>query len=64
MQEFFDHFEKLMSSDDNFCDETNEDFECVFEELDRPFTEAEIECCINSLHRDKATGIDNILNEY
>jgi hypothetical protein len=38
--------------------------ECVFEELDKPFTENEIETCIKGLNRNKSPGVDNILNEY
>jgi hypothetical protein len=36
----------------------------VFEELDKPFTENEIETCIKGLNRNKSPGVDNILNEY
>jgi hypothetical protein len=38
--------------------------EYVFEELDKPFTENEIETCIKGLNRNKSPGVDNILNEY
>jgi hypothetical protein len=38
--------------------------ECVFEELDKLFTENEIETCIKGLNRNKSPGVDNILNEY
>ena len=36
----------------------------MFEELDVPFTESEIERGIRDLKRDKSTGFDNIMNEY
>jgi hypothetical protein len=36
----------------------------VFEELDKPFTENELETCIKGLNRNKSPGVDNILNEY
>ena len=43
-----------------FCDIP----ENVFEDLDKPFTEKELEECINKLKRNKSPGEDNILNEY
>jgi hypothetical protein len=36
----------------------------VFDELGRPFDENELDLCITMLKRDKAIGIDNIMNEY
>ena len=36
----------------------------VFEELDVPFTEPELERGIRDLKRDKFTGFDNLMNEY
>jgi hypothetical protein len=44
--------------------DTTDTMECVFEELDKPFTENEIETCIKGLNRNKSPGVDNILNEY
>jgi hypothetical protein len=38
--------------------------ECVFEDLDKLFTENEVETCIKGLNRNKSPGVDNILNEY
>jgi hypothetical protein len=48
---------------DNGPDKTDT-MECVFEELDKPSTENEIETCIKGLNRNKSPGVDNILNEY
>ena len=36
----------------------------MFDELHRPFDENELDLCITKLKRDKAIGIDNIMNEY
>jgi hypothetical protein len=36
----------------------------VFDELHRPFDENELDLCITKLKRDKAIGIENIMNEY
>ena len=65
MDQFVDHFINLISNDnvDNGLDTTNT-MECVFEELDKPFTENEIETCIKGLNRNKSPGVDNILDEY
>jgi hypothetical protein len=51
---FVDHFKNLISNDnvDNGLD-TTDTMECVFEELDKPFTENEIETCIKGLNRNK-----------
>jgi hypoxanthine phosphoribosyltransferase len=50
MDQFVDHFKNLISNDnvDNGLD-TTDTMECVFEELDKPFTENEIETCIKGL---------------
>jgi hypothetical protein len=44
MDQFVDHFKNLISNDniDNGPD-TTDTMECVFEDLDKPFTENEIE---------------------
>ena len=65
MDQFVDHFKNLISNDnvDNGPD-TTYSMECVFEELDKPFTANEIETCIKGLNRNKSPGVDNILNEY
>jgi hypothetical protein len=44
--------------------DTTDTMECVFEDLDKPFTENEIETCIRGLNQNKSPGVDNILNEY
>ena len=36
----------------------------MFDELDRPFDENELDLSITKLKRDKAIGFDNIMNEY
>lgn len=61
MDQFVDHFKNLISNDnvDNRQD-TTDTMECVFEELDKPFTETDIK----GLNRNKSPGVDNILNEY
>ena len=38
--------------------------DCVFEELDREITEAEITTAIKNLKRKKSHGVDGLLNEY
>jgi hypothetical protein len=38
--------------------------ECVFEDLDKPFTENELETCIKGLNRNKSPGVDNILKFF
>ncbi|XP_071123308.1 uncharacterized protein [Mytilus edulis] len=38
--------------------------EVVYEELDSPFTDLELDTSIKYLKRDKSTGYDNIMNEY
>ena len=55
-----------MISNDNVDNgtDTTDTMEYVFEELDKPFTENEIETCIKGLNRNKSPGVDNILNEY
>ena len=52
MDQFVDHFKNLISNDnvDNGPD-TTDTMECVFEELDKPFTENEIETCIRGLNQ-------------
>ena len=64
MDQFVDNFKYLISkyNVDNEPD-TIDTMECVFEELDKPFTENEIETCIKGLNRNKSPGVDNILNE-
>jgi hypothetical protein len=65
MDQFVDHFINLISNDnvDNGPD-TTDTTECVFEELDKPFTENELETCIKGLNRNKSPGVDNILNIF
>jgi hypothetical protein len=57
MDQFVDNFKYLISkyNVDNEPD-TIDTMECVFEELDKPFTENEIENCIKGLNRNKSPG--------
>ena len=63
LEEFEDHFKNLISKE-NVQDDNHLTPEAVYEELDSPFTEAELDSCIKNLKRDKSTGFDNIMNEY
>lgn len=63
IEQFVDHFKSLMSGNDNNGVQ-DDNFENVFEDLDKPFSEKEIENCVNKLKRNKSPGEDNILNEY
>ena len=38
--------------------------ECVYQELDYPITEKEVQAVIATLKKKKSTGKDNLLNEY
>jgi hypothetical protein len=45
-------------------DNNNINLENIFEELDVPFTEAELEKCLKALKKNKSVGTDTIMNEY
>ena len=66
LEQFKEHFSNLMNIQDNNIDRDNEpnSEDNVFEELDVPFTEPELERGIRDLKRDKSTGFDNLMNEY
>jgi hypothetical protein len=66
LEQFKEHFSNLMNRHDNNIDRDNEpnSEDNVFEELDVPFTEPELERGIRDLKRDKSTGFDNLMNEY
>ena len=66
LEQFKEHFSNLMNIQDNNIDRNNEpnSEDNVFEELDVPFTEPELERGIRDLKRDKSTGFDNLMNEY
>jgi hypothetical protein len=48
----------------NTNDNNNVNLENIFEELDVPFTEAELEKCLKALKKNKSVGTDTIMNEY
>jgi hypothetical protein len=56
---------KNLLSKDNIIDgpDNDENYEVIFEELDQPFTDQEIEMCVKKMKNDKTPGYDNILNE-
>ncbi|VDH98937.1 Hypothetical predicted protein [Mytilus galloprovincialis] len=64
LDQFEEHFKKLMSKPPEVNVGTSDTPETVFEELDLPFTEKELDSCIKKLKRDKSTGYDDIMNEY
>ena len=66
LEQFKEHFSNLMNIQDNNIDRNNEpnSEDNVFEELDVPFTEPELERGIRDLKRDKSTEFDNLMNEY
>ena len=51
-----------INTSDNDSDNVNT--ENMLEELYLSFTEAEVEKCVKTLKKNKATGSDNIWNEY
>ena len=64
LNDFMNHFKNLVNRDDIATFDNNGYSEVIFEELDRPFTEREIDICIKKLKNDKSPGYDNILNEF
>ena len=58
LEKFEEHFKNLTSKD-NTGDINHDTTETVFDELDRPFDENELDLCNTKLKRDKAIGIDN-----
>ena len=66
LEQFEEHFKNLISNNEvnSAQDSDPDETEPVYEELDVPFTESEIDMCIKNLKRDKATGLDNIMNKY
>ena len=70
LQQFQEHFKELINRDRtndepdlHIAGEEN-NCENVFEELDMPFTEAELDRGLPTLKANKAPGHDTILNEY
>ena len=74
LDDFYNHFKSLdakvddnddvqefLREFDNNCDNMEE---VTFEELDMPITENELRKVVNSLNRNKAAGLDNMINEY
>ena len=77
LDQFFEHFRDLSSSNDQNGDEEVEDFlrdfdnnqgqnggGSTFESLDENISHEEIKRCIKQLSRNKSPGKDNLLNEY
>ena len=76
LDQFFDHFKNLASSDieneeedvetflRNFDADYQNESTSRFEELDRRITQEEIKRSIKNLSRSKSPGGDNLLNEY
>ncbi|VDI43776.1 Hypothetical predicted protein, partial [Mytilus galloprovincialis] len=65
LDDFVTHFKNLVSKDNIIDGQVNdENYDVVYSELDRPFTEQEIDICVKKLKREKAPGYDNILNEF
>jgi hypothetical protein len=63
LEKFEEHFKNLTSKY-NAGDINHDTTETVFDELDRPFDENELNFVITKLKRDKDIGVDNIMNEY
>ena len=65
MDKFFDYFKNLISSDENLHNtEATEHGEAVYEELDLPISEHEIEIAIGKLRKDKSCAEDCLINEF
>ena len=64
LDQFEEHFKKLVNKDNLNNPDNNNHTDNVFEELDIPFTNSEIEKGLRGLKRNKASGTDNILNEH
>lgn len=68
IEQFEEHFKNLTSNPDLYSrddsDGSDEIKDEVFDELDLPFTENELDDGIKKLKRDKSTGFDNMMNEY
>ena len=65
LDDFVTHFKNLVSKDSIIDGQVNdENYDVVYSELDRPFTEQEIDICVKKLKREKAPGNDNILNDF
>ena len=65
IEQFEEHFKNLtFNRDIQPQSETGETIETVYDELDLPFTEKELDDGIKTLKRDKSTGFDNMMNEY
>jgi hypothetical protein len=54
LDDFVHHFKNLLSKD-NIIDgpDNDENYEVIFEELDQPFTDQEIEMCVKKMKNDK-----------
>ena len=73
VENFYTHFKHLYNDvfycnnedANNFCEEHDfTDYDCAFDELNTPITNAEILNAVKSLKREKSAGPDFLLNEY
>ena len=63
LDEFYDHFSNLSQMSDNDSLHLYASNNTSVEELDKHITESEILYAINGLKREKASGIDELVNE-
>lgn len=61
--DFFEYFSKLMSGEQTGEQQNSEKPNSIFHELDTSFSSDEISEQIHNLKKDKAPGIDGLLNE-
>ena len=65
MNDFYNHFKELgINKNANDYIEISNVEECVYQELDYPITEIEVQAVIANLKSKKSAGKDNLLNEY
>ena len=65
MNDFYNHFKELGTNKNaNDYIEISNVEECVYQELDYPITEKEVQAVIANLKSKKSAGKDNLLNEY
>ena len=72
LNDFYTYFSQLANENtncyetnaENFCKEKIDPDQNNFEELDRPITVREVEYAIKNLNRNKAAGIDCLMNEF
>ena len=65
LTDFYNHFKELGTNKNaNDYIEISNVEECVYQELDYPITEKEVQAVIANLKSKKSAGKDNLLNEY